>query len=197
MNIHTTPHSVLHTTGVALAAGAVGLVGLPLAFGRLPEPALAFLWLAIGVVDCVCLLLPTRAFESAIAQLIARLPGRGQRSASSNQQATQEIARLIVAAAYLVLVQAILRHPLVAVLGTDAEPFLVEALLGILALLVLLVLLSWIYRAARPLLEGVAWVALDATFATSESEEATRAAAAMTQPSAPTHTAEPAVTARG
>ena len=180
--------------GVAVAAIAIGLFGLPLAFGRLPEPALV--WLAVAVVDCVCLLLPTRAFESAIAQLIARLPGRGQRSASSNHQTTREIARLMVTAAYLVLVQAILRHPLVAVLGTDAKPFLVEALVGIFALLVLLMLLGWIYRAARPLLEGLAWVALDATFATSVSEEATRAAAAMTQPVTPTHTAEPAVTAR-
>jgi len=182
--------------GVAVAAIAIGLFGLPLAFGRLPEPAQALVWLAVAVVDCVCLLLPTRAFESAIAQLIARLPGRGQRSASSNHQTTREIARLMVAAAYLVLVQAILRHPLVAVLGTDAEPFLVEALVGIFALLVLLMLLGWIYRAARPLLEGLAWVALDATFATSVSEEATRAAVAMTQPVTPTHTAEPAVTAR-
>ncbi len=180
--------------GVALAASAVGLFGLPLAFGRLPEPAQAILWLVVALVDCVCLLLPTRAFESAIAQLIVRLPGRDQRSSPSNHQTTREIARLMVAAAYLVLVQAILRHPLVAVLGTDAEPFLVEALLGIFALLVLLVLLGWIYRAARPLLEGLAWVALDATFATSVSEEATRAAAAMTQPATPTHTAEPAVT---
>ena len=65
-----------------------------------------------------------------------------------------------------------------------------------LVLLVLLMLLGWIYRAARPLLEGLAWVALDATFATSVSEEATRAAVAMTQPVTPTHTAEPAVTAR-
>ena len=203
--------------GVAVAAIAIGLFGLPLAFGRLPEPAQALVWLAVAVVDCVCLLLPTRAFESAIAQLIARLPGRGQRSASSNHQTTREIARLpgrgqrsassnhqttreiarlMVAAGYLVLVQAIVRHPLVAVLGTDAKPFLVEALVGIFALLVLLMLLGWIYRAARPLLEGLAWVALDATFATSVSEEATRAAAAMTQPVTPTHTAEPAVTAR-
>jgi hypothetical protein len=42
--------------------------------------------------------------------------------------------------------------------------------------LILLVLLCWTYRAAKPIIEELAWNVLDAAFATSASEEAVRAA---------------------
>jgi hypothetical protein len=47
-----------------------------------------------------------------------------------------------------------------------SAPFLVEAVFAVLALMVLLVLLSWLYRVARPLVEELAWVTLDAALAT-------------------------------
>jgi len=183
--------SVIDASGVLAVASSVGLFGLPLMFGSLPDPGLALLWLAVALVDGVCLLLPAPALARALASLLARLSARARASASS-VQATSDVARLAVAAASLVLLQAIIRHPLVAVLGAGAEPFLVEALFGIFALVVLLVLLTWTYRAARPLIENVAWVALDATFATSVSEEAARAAATLAPVVTPTVGARPA-----
>jgi hypothetical protein len=78
-----------------------------------------------------------------------------------------ELARVMLAAVYVVLVQAILRHPLVAVFGPEAEPFIVEAAFAMLALLAVLFLLGWAYAVGKPLLEGMTWVALDTAFATS------------------------------
>jgi hypothetical protein len=178
MRTTTATRSVVNGIAIVVAAGLVGLVGLPLVFGRLPEFDLALVWLAVAVVDCGLLLLPTRTLASALADLLGRLPGRGRQSASA-QLATTEIARVLVATISLVLVQAIVRHPLVAVLGANAEPFLVEAVFAIVAVLALFSLLCWLYRAARPFIEGVAWVALDAAFATSSSEAATRTAATL------------------
>jgi hypothetical protein len=103
---------------------------------------------------------------------------------------------LLVATTYLVLLQAIVRHPLVAVLGDNAEPFLVEAVFAIVALMVLLVLLAWTYRAAKPLIEGMAWVALDAAFATSRSEEAAQAADTIGVAARPTLAAQIAANAQ-
>jgi hypothetical protein len=170
--------SVLNGVAVVVAASLFGLFGLPIIFGNQPDTHTAIAWLVVAIATCVCLLLPTRLLAKALAILLMRLPRRGRHS-ETTRQATFEVAELLVAATYLVLLQAIVRHPLVAVLGTDAEPFLIEAVFGILALLALLLLLTWIYRAARPLVEGMAWVALDVTFATTSSEEATRTANSM------------------
>ena len=76
----------------------------------------------------------------------------------------------MLAIGYLVLVQAIVRRPLVAVSGPGIEPFLVEAVLGGVALLALLVMLALLHQVARPLVEGVAWLGLDSLLATSGSD---------------------------
>jgi hypothetical protein len=144
---------------------------LQLLFGALPAPDLALLWLGLALLVCACLLASTRPLVSVVAQALSRLPGQARRASSVVRATTRETAWLIVAAAYLVLIQAILRHPLVAAFGQSAAPFLVEAMFAIFALLVLLVLLGWMYRAARPLVEGAAREALDATFVTAASEQ--------------------------
>jgi hypothetical protein len=74
------------------------------------------------------------------------------------------------------LLQAILRHPAVAVFGTSAEPFVIEGAIAAFVFVVLLVLLGSIYRNSRPLLQGLAWTALDSLFATRRSEQAPEAA---------------------
>lgn len=66
LNIHTTHHSVLYATGVALGAGLVGLLGLPRLFGALPDKPQATLWLALSVGVCVVLIVPTRALANAL-----------------------------------------------------------------------------------------------------------------------------------
>ena len=100
-----------------------------------------------------------------------------------------DIARLLVAAGYVVLFQAIVRRPLVAVFGTEAEPFVVEAAIGAAALLILLAVLAWLYQALKPLLEGVALGALDALFATSNSKPDPGATSSVRSATAATETA--------
>lgn len=174
---------------VITAAGSfIGLVGLQLLFGALPARDLALLWLGLALLVSAGLLAPTRPLASMLAQALSRLPGQGRQTSALARTTTRETAWLIVAAAYLVLVQAILRHPLVAVFGQSAAPFLVEATFAIFALLVLLVLLGWMYRAARPLVEDAAREALDATFVTaSEPSDQTTTA----QPAKPSRTPRP------
>jgi hypothetical protein len=163
-----TARSLSTGLAVALAASLLGLFGLPLLFGRLPGPSQGVLWLVAAVVCCICLIVPTRPLATALANLLARLPGRARQTLTTHS-VPFEIARLVVAAGYLVLVQAILRHPLVAVLGAGAEPFLIEAVFAVAALLVLMTLLGWLHRTAKPVVEGLAWVALDSALATSGS----------------------------
>ncbi|MBV9357241.1 MAG: hypothetical protein JO023_17155 [Chloroflexi bacterium] len=165
-------------TGVTIVvlAGVLGLAVLPLVFGGLPDRNQAVLWLALAVIACVALLLPARGLANALAAALTRVPERrGSESAWSHHTAT-DLARLVVAAGFLLFLQAILRHPVVAVFGVTAEPFVIEAAIAVFALLVLLVLLGAMYRAARPILEGLAWSALDSLFATSRSEQAAEAA---------------------
>jgi hypothetical protein len=160
---------------VAAVAGLIGLAVLPFAFGRLPDPGLSIWWLGLAVIACACTLVPARVLIHRLAGVLTLLPGQSGQQPALRRRTTLECAGLSVAAGYLVVLQAILRHPLVAVFGASAEPFIVEATFAVLALLLLLALLVWIYRAARPLVEGIARVALDAAFATSHSEEATDA----------------------
>lgn len=103
----------------------------------------------------------------------------------------------MIAAAYLVLIESILRHPLVAVVGAESEPFLIEAVVAVIALLLLFVLLGWIYRAARPIIEELAWQTLDAALATSSSEEVQRAASTLGPAVTPTLVAPGAPTPAG
>jgi hypothetical protein len=174
--MHTTQRSVLTGLAIVVIAALVGLAVLPLIFGSLPDRNQAVMWLALAVVACVCMLLPTRVLTATLAEVLTSLPERRGFQSAWSQRAATEVARLILAACYLLLVQAILRHPVVAVFGTTAEPFVIEAAIAAFAFLVLLVLLGSIYRDARPLVEGMAWTALDSLFATTRSEQTTRAA---------------------
>jgi hypothetical protein len=162
--------SVWNAIIITAAGSFIGLVGLQLLFGALPAPDLALLWLGLALLLSMCLLASTRPLVSVVAQALSRLPGQASRTSAVVRATTRETGWLIVATAYLVLIQAILRHPLVAAFGQSAAPFLVEATFAIFALLVLLVLLGWMYRAARPLVEGAAREALDATFVTAAPE---------------------------
>jgi hypothetical protein len=183
---------VLNGIVQALAAGLIGLFGLPLLFGSVPDPVRSELWLGAAIAVCVWLLAPTRVLAAAMSEGLTKLLGRAGERVTATHQATFELARLTVAVGYLVLLQAIVRRPLVAVLGSGAEPFLVEAVFAVVALLALLVLLAWIYRTAKPLIEGVAWTALDAALATTMSEAATRTAMAPKEAAATVTALEPA-----
>jgi hypothetical protein len=171
--------SILTSISIVVFAAVVGLAGLPLVFGSLPDPTQAVLWLAMSVIVCVCLLIPTRVLANALAAVLAPVPEGRRLDSTGSRNTPLDLARLVTAAVYLLLLQAIVRHPVVAVFGTSAEPFVIESAIAVFAFLLLLVLLGWIYRAARPVIEGLAWSALDSLFATTRSEQAVQAADAI------------------
>lgn len=175
--MQTTQRSLWIGIGIAAVAAVLGVAGLPLLFGVSPDRGQSVLWLAVAVIACVCVLLPTRGLATAVATALTAVPEQRGMQAAWSRHAATDLARLIIAAGYLLLLQAILRHPAVAVFGASAEPFVIEAAIAVFALIVLLVLLGSIYREGRPLIEGLAWSALDSLFATSGSEHVSRGAA--------------------
>ena len=168
----STLRPLIDAFALAGAGTLLGLFALPLVYDRVPGSSQAKLWLAATVVVCLCLIVPTRPLAAGLAAAAARLPGRGRRPAATPGDALA-VAQPVIAAVYLIVVQAMLRRPIVAVFGIDAEPFVIEATFGVLGLLLLLVLLSWIHRTAKPLIESATWLALDATLATSGSDQST------------------------
>jgi hypothetical protein len=169
----TVARSIVEGAIHAVAASTIGLVGLPFVFARPDLVATgAWMWLVLGTATGVWLIGLAPAFAGGLRQFLARLSARTGRGALEHQ-ATVEISRLLLAAAYVVLLQAILRRPLVAVIGADAEPFVVEACLAAVALVVLLILLGQIHHAGRPLIEGLASSTLDALLATTGSDTTT------------------------
>lgn len=174
--------SPLNPIALVLASGLFGLFGLPAVFGALPAREPGLLWLALAIADCVCLLPAIRPILSGLAAQLNRLPGMRGGHATWSGRTSLEVARLLAVAGYLVLLQAILRHPLVAVFGASVDPFLVEASFTIVALLAVLALLVWVYAAGRPLLEGIAWAALDSVLATSGTAQAPESAQTVAAP---------------
>jgi hypothetical protein len=151
---------------IALAALALlGLVALPTTLGRVRPLADApvLLWLGAALVIALCLL--------GIAPSVARAFDRWLHNT--------DVARLLVVVLYLALIQAIVRQPLVLVLGASAEPFIIEAFLGGSALVLLLVGLLWLHSAAYPMLRRLVLNGLDEVVATTGSEATTAAVAAF------------------
>jgi hypothetical protein len=156
----------------AAAASAVGLVGLPFVFGRSElVVSHAWMWLALATATSVWLIAPGPLFTAAIQRLMTRIS-----STTLEHQTMVELSRLVLAAAYIIVIQAIVRRPLVALIGIEAEPFIVEAVIAALALLALLTLLSQIHHAGRPLIEGLARSTLDALIPTTGSDHTTATA---------------------
>jgi hypothetical protein len=170
--------SFLVRIGQTLVACVFGLVGLPsLARSVDPGATNSWLWLALAGLVSVSLFVPASGFVAVLDRLLARahVPGGYPLLA---RPARIEIARLILAGAYLVVIQAMLRRPVVATFGSAAEPFVIEATWGALALVALVVLMGWMHHAARPLVEGAARSTLDVLLATTGSDAATERAEA-------------------
>jgi hypothetical protein len=146
-----------------VAGSLFGLFGLPVVFADMPDRASALTWLGISVLVCLGLLWPAPLLARSLANQLDRLPGKHE---PWHDRLAVEVARLLLAAALLVVFQAVVRRPLVAAFGADVEPFVVEASLGALALLALLALAGGAYAVGRPLLERTMLVGLDALFAT-------------------------------
>ena len=177
--------SVAWAAAQVVAAALVGLLALPTVLGQgafsaggvIPDsPAQRIGGLVVAVAVAVWLLAVAPTLVRALADLLASLQVRSTAAAAVANLSPAAIAgafaRGLVAAGYVLLVQAILRQPLVAVLGVYLDPVSVEEVFAALALALLLVVLYRIHLAARPLVEAAVWSALDALVATSGSESA-------------------------
>lgn len=165
--------TVVQRLAFAIGAGLVGLVVLPLVFGGLPDATQGVVWLGLAITDVVCLLAVVLLLIGPLASLLLCLPINGL-PLSVVRGTAQNVARLAVAAMYLVLMQAVLRRPLVAVFGTSADPFVIEASVAIAIMLVVALVLIWLHAAASPVIEDVARHVLDASLATSSFDDVGR-----------------------
>lgn len=172
----------------AFVAALFGLIVLPTLFVTTATAGIATggaislgagTWLAVAVVLSLWLLALVPGLATGIAAWLDRLTARDRSVAGRPVRRVGSVgaARLLVVVVVVVLVQAIVRRPLVAVLGVIANPLTVEAIFAAGTLALLLIILVWLHQTARPLVEAVTWQALDALVATSGSEAAARLAA--------------------
>lgn len=169
-----------------VVAGLVGTFALPaVAGGATPTgggPSVAAVaWLAGGLLVSAWLLVMGPGLVAGLAHLLDQLiasDGSTVARQTAVRAGTGVAARWIVAVVEVVLIQAVLRRPVVAVAGTLADPSTVDAVFAAGTLILLIVILIWLHRSARPLVEAATWQALDALIATSGSERAQAAAEA-------------------
>src|SRR2546429_40694 len=113
---HTREHQLMHNGTLRrstldpiahlLGASLIGLIVLPLVFGSLPDFVQAVVWLSAAVAVCAWLLVPASRLAATLATLTARLPCGGPASIVPRRR-TVELARLMLAVGYLLLLQAI------------------------------------------------------------------------------------------
>jgi hypothetical protein len=154
-----------------VAVSLLGLVGLPLVFGGAPDSTHAIVWLGLATVAGVCLLVAAVLLVNPLAGALMHAPVRGLEP-HVIRRASVDVARLTAVVVCVVLLQAMLRRPVISAFGANAEPFAVEASIGIVGLVVLLMALLWLHYAARLLIENMAETALDAGLSTTSTESA-------------------------
>ncbi|MGI9148092.1 MAG: hypothetical protein ACR2IK_16320 [Chloroflexota bacterium] len=167
----TIAQSLLQAIGHMLLAAAVGLIALPLVFSGWSDVrgAPAWLWLAASALVGAWLVLPGPVLARELARTLTRLPGQPPPPVGA-RPSTLSVSQRLLAVGYVVLVQAIMRRPLVLALGPTSEPLVVEAIFAIIALLVLLVVLALLHQVGKPLVEGLVAFGLDAIVATTGSD---------------------------
>jgi len=158
--VQHTRNGFIRAIVAVVAVAAFGAAGLPTLFNGSGDTRGAAAWLILAIIDCMLLLAPARRIANGLTSLLLRLPGAQQSSVGS-------IAWLVICATDLVIIQAILRNPLVLALG-DAQPFVVESVVANVSLLALIGVLMCIYCSAGQLIETLAFLALDSTLATAE-----------------------------
>jgi len=174
------------TSGVvqAIVATLLGLFALPAIVdgGSIQAasvgggPAIpAIVWLVGALLISGWLVVCGPALTGGTTHLLERLVAPDGASAgrrSATQAGAGVAAGWIVAVVEVVLIQAVLRRPVVLVVGTLTDPSTVDAAFAAGTLVLLILLLIWLHRSTRPLVEAATWQALDALVATSGSERA-------------------------
>ncbi|MGH2461254.1 MAG: hypothetical protein ACRDIY_20540, partial [Chloroflexota bacterium] len=174
-------------TGVAVqavVAALVGLFGLPAIVGAgslqvasvgASPAAPSVVWLVGAVLVSGWLIACGPALARGASQILERLvaPEDASEGRRNVAQAGAGVAGgSIVAVVDVVVIQAMLRRPVVVVVGAITDPSTVDAAFAAGTLILLIILLIWLHRATRPLVEAATWQALDALVATSGSERA-------------------------
>lgn len=135
----------------------------------------AVIWLVGALVISVWLVVSGPALGAGITHLLERLvapEGASVGRQSVTRAGAGVAAGWIVAVVEVVLIQAVLRRPVVLVVGALTDPSTVEAAFAAGTLILLILLLIWLHRSTRPLVEAATWQALDVLVATSGSERA-------------------------
>ncbi len=187
----------------AAALWVTGVVALPLIFGGpagtgvglpwLGAAGAGLVWLGVALLITVCLLalLPSlsRLLALGLERLSAALASPDAPSSATFRSAELlVVARLLVLAGELLIVQAVLRRPIAIVLGGDRQVANVESGIAAGALFLILPLLVWTYQTTRPMVQAATLRALDAAIPTIGSaaltEPATRGSHVVVPPSA-------------
>ena len=172
-------------------AALIGLIILPGIFGGVDESAepglMEAVWLLLSIGCAIWILAMCLPIAHLLAHAFSRLDATLPRTGRRRVGATAALAYIVVAAAAVLLVQAMVRHPLALSLRVFFLPSEVEATFAALVLAVVLVLLIRAYELGRPLAQGLAWRVLDSVVSTSGSAAAEREFVTASQP----RTAEP------
>ncbi len=176
----------------AAALWITGVVALPLIFGAQPAglgPGLVWLGMALVITVVLLAFVPrlSRVLAAGLARLSAALASPDAPSSTTyNTAELLVVARLLVIAAELLIVQAVLRRPIAIVLGGERQGATVEAGIAAGALFLILPLLVWTYQTTRPMVQAATLRALDAAIPTIGTavltEPATRGSHVVTLP---------------
>jgi hypothetical protein len=156
----------------AAALWITGVIALPLVFGAQPAGlGTGLVWLGMALVITVVLLALVPSLSRVLAAGLARLSAAlaspdAPSSATFNTPELLVVARLLVVAAELLIVQAVLRRPIAIVLGGDRQGATVEAGIAAGALFLILPLLVWTYQTTRPMVQTATLRVLDAAIPT-------------------------------
>jgi len=200
----------------AAALWVTGVVALPLIFGGptgtgsgltwLSVTGAGLVWLGVALLITVGLLALVPSLSRLVAFGLERLSAAlaspdAPSSATYKSAELLVVARLLVLAGELLIVQAVLRRPIAIVLGGNRQVANVEAGIAAGALFLILPLLVWMYQTTRPMVQAATLRALDAAIPTIGTavltEPATRGSHVVTPPSAvrgPTAAAQEATT---
>ncbi len=155
----------------AAALWVIGVVALPLIFGQPAGLGSGLVWLgtALAITILLLALLPSlsQLLAAGLARLSAALASPDVPSSATFKTAELlVVARLLVLAAELLIVQAVLRRPIALVLGGDRQVATVEAGIAAGALFLIFPLLVWTYQTTRPMVQAATLRALDAAIPT-------------------------------
>jgi len=142
-------------------------------------------WVVLDGVALAWLVRSVRPALRALADWLTRLrtlSGNLPRTATRNGPNAASISRVILVVAYIAVVQAILRRPLLLALGSVGDTSLEEAWLAVGVLVALALGLARLHMVVHPVVVGTVRGVLDAVLATAETTETQPSLAAAASP---------------